>query len=341
MNLSTVRLLKSFDVEKLKRDLDAAVQHFAPAAQRGSYHDGSWKGITLRNSTGDPSDPTAFSTSKARNTPVLNLCPYFREVLESLGCPVNVARLLFLPPGKVIGEHTDAGVGFDAGLVRLHIPIITNERVRFTIGGHNVQWRPGEFWYGNFAQAHSLHNASDQVRVHLVLDCEVTPETLLLFPKPFIEQVRAQTAIVETVPHPLSQAELQQHNGYLKLVGRALGLPLPILGRLQEESPYLQLRVPGIPLQYFLTVVEPGVLRSNLHQLTWSESDRDGRAAVEYRNLKTGGTLPFHFSRQLTLSERFYLPIQFTLLTVGYGLYVGINGLKRLLSRMGARSLES
>ena len=342
MDISTVRLLKSFDVEKLRQDLDAAVRHFAPAAQIGSYHDGSWKGITLRNSTGNQADTMAFSTSRSQDTPVMQLCPYFRTILQEIGCPVGVARLLFLPPGKVIGEHVDSGLGFDAGLLRLHIPIVTDARVQFRIGNQDVHWQPGEFWYGDFALPHSLHNRSDVVRVHLVLDCEITPSTLALFPAEFIAGVRAQKNIVETVGLALEQDELRQLNGYLKLTGRVLGLPLPILGRLQAEPPHLRLQVPGIPLRYYLTVVERGVLRSNLHQLTWQDLPVDsGAVAVEYRNLKTGATLPFVFSRRLGLFERGYLLLQAGLLGAGYSLILLANRLRRSLQRSAARSLDS
>lgn len=343
MNTATVRLLKSFDAEKLQKDLETAVKHFDMAAQMGSYHDGSWKGITLRNSTGDHADTMAFSTSKAQDTAVMELCPYFRDVLRELNCPVNVARLLFLPPGKVIGEHTDSGLGFDAGLLRLHIPIVTHAKVQFKIGGENVHWKPGEFWYGDFSLPHSLHNQSDIVRVHLVLDCEITPETLQLFPPDFITVVRSQAPIVETVGLNLAPEELERLTGFLKLTGRMLGVPLPIVARLRAEAPYLKLTVPGIPMEYFLTAVDKQVLRSNLHQLTWSGSagGEAGKVAVEYCNLKTGAKLPFEFNRRNSAQRSLYILFQGALLGVGYGLFVVVNKLKRAFNQARPRSLES
>lgn len=56
------------------------------------------------------------------STPLLERCPYIREVLGCLPFPMNAVRLLRLHPGSVILEHCDPVLGFEDGEIRLHIP---------------------------------------------------------------------------------------------------------------------------------------------------------------------------------------------------------------------------
>ena len=50
------------------------------------------------------SDPTA---TEFEDTPMLQGCPYFREVLDTFACPLRTVRLMRLTPGSVIKEHND------------------------------------------------------------------------------------------------------------------------------------------------------------------------------------------------------------------------------------------
>src|SRR5690606_17275832 len=131
---------------------------FRSAPQAGAYHDGSWTGISLKSINGDYKNTLAMSFTNVDYTEVLDHCGYFKEILESLPFPVGVTRILFLPPGKTIGQHTDKGFSWEKGLVRLHIPIVTSPLVRFHIGGESVHWPAGQFWFGDFNQPHWLHN---------------------------------------------------------------------------------------------------------------------------------------------------------------------------------------
>ena len=56
---------------------------------------------------------------------------------------------------------------------RLHVPIRTNKRVQFRVGGKDIFMRPGELWYIDVSQPHSAGNGGRTPRVHLVVDCVV------------------------------------------------------------------------------------------------------------------------------------------------------------------------
>lgn len=78
---------------------------------------------------------------------------------------VQFARM---PAGGVIEPHWD--VGFLKLVHRLHVPIITNEDVVFTIGEENFYLEPGWLYELNNQFRHSVANNSSQSRIHLLVD---------------------------------------------------------------------------------------------------------------------------------------------------------------------------
>ena len=237
----------NFDNDKLKKDLIIAKQHFQSAPQIGPYHDGSWTGIALRNSRGDYSDTLAFSAGNARDTEVLNYCTYFKQILDNFDFEVEVARLLFLPPDKKVGEHRDQGIEWSAGLARIHIPIVTHEEVYFYINGERAEWKEGEFWYGNFSEVHSIHNKSDITRVHLVMDCAINKNLLALFPVSFITQIQHEEDIfINNNSISMSSETLAKYSGYFTIPKQYLGLPF--LSKITPLEDRLGLEIFGLPV---------------------------------------------------------------------------------------------
>ncbi len=187
-----IRLPRSYDPEKLVRDLEA-VRHVDLAPQPGPYHDGAWKGISLHSQGGRQSaHPGYAGLDHYYPTEALSHTPYLKEILDGLLCPKKVVRLLTLPPGVEIGEHNDAWANFYCGTLRLHIPITTHPDVEFIINGRRCTWLPGELWYGDFSLPHSVRNLSSIVRIHMVADVEINDWLLDLFPKDFLQRVQSQ-----------------------------------------------------------------------------------------------------------------------------------------------------
>ncbi len=247
----SVRLNATFDPVRLEQDLQTAVQHFRAVAQDGPYHDGSWKGIALRSINGDYGNAMALSSGTTQDTEVLEKCPYFREILDSFKFQTGVVRVLFLPPGKKIGAHTDKGFNWNVGMVRLHIPIVTHPDVIFDIGGERCHWQPGEFWFGDFNQPHWLHNQSDIVRVHLVIDCFVDEELLKYFPADALAAINAgleKPMFINRYTTDMEPAMLARYQGYVRLP-KAIS-PLPLYGRLVAEKQRLTLLVFGFPVTF-------------------------------------------------------------------------------------------
>ena len=100
--------------------------------------------------------------------------PIIRE-LEYRMCG-KAARVLLirLNANKDVTEHTDSGNYLNT-VRRFHIPIITNENVFYTVNGEKINMKEGDCWEINNRRPHSVDNASDEDRIHLLID--IMPES--------------------------------------------------------------------------------------------------------------------------------------------------------------------
>ena len=165
------RLPFSFDPALLRRDLgvipDAAwVPHF-----NGNDYSGQWSSIALRSRTGCSDDIVPRGTpADFTDTPLAAQCPAMMSVVQTFDFPKKSVRLLRLRPGSKVREHRDADLGLADGEIRIHVPILTNDRVEFIVANRRLMLRPGEAWYIDFSQAHRIDNEGDTDRIHLVID---------------------------------------------------------------------------------------------------------------------------------------------------------------------------
>ena len=162
-----------FDKEKLEQDLASAdqdwVDHF-----NTDYYQGEWSGLGLRipkkyNHLLNPGD----NDTVYEDTPLLEKLPYVRHILNYFRCEVTSARLLKLTAGSVIKKHKDPDLSYWNGLARIHIPITTNDLVKFIIDDSGVKMLPGECWFAEFCLPHYIENKGTCDRVHLVIDLKV------------------------------------------------------------------------------------------------------------------------------------------------------------------------
>ena len=84
------------------------------------------------------------------------------------------ARMILtkLKPQGTIPEHRDTGPHFHISH-RVHLPLVTNDEVLFTVGDETITMNAGELWeINNTNRLHSVVNKSDRDRVHLIIDWE-------------------------------------------------------------------------------------------------------------------------------------------------------------------------
>ena len=76
-------------------------------------------------------------------------------------------------------DKIDKEIGFDDGdIIRIHMPIRTNDNVVFTLyestkdkDGTEYNLKTGHYYYTDVTKAHAVRNTSNVDRIHLVADC--------------------------------------------------------------------------------------------------------------------------------------------------------------------------
>lgn len=172
-----VRLPLAFDPAPLVADIAALergdwTEHFVK-----QNYDGEWSALPLRASA-TAKHPIqmiypAPGVTEYVDTPWRARMPALSAVIDAFQSPVRTVRLMRLAAGSVIKEHEDLDLDVADGFARIHVPIVTNPAVDFRLNGERVILAPGEAWYLRLADPHSVTNAGDTARVHLVIDLVV------------------------------------------------------------------------------------------------------------------------------------------------------------------------
>ena len=79
------------------------------------------------------------------------------------------ASLVKLMAGRDIAAHRDMNFSLTHSH-RVHLPIITNDEVWFTVGKESINMREGDLYEVNNRRIHSVVNKGTEDRVHLILD---------------------------------------------------------------------------------------------------------------------------------------------------------------------------
>jgi hypothetical protein len=108
--------------------------------------------------------------------------PLVESILDNFNTEIHRVRFMRLKPGGgELERHTDQvdpDIGIsDKKLMRIHVPIKTNDKVEFTSWNANgektvVNMKEGECWYLDIRKPHTAINNGDSERIHLVIDVE-------------------------------------------------------------------------------------------------------------------------------------------------------------------------
>ena len=156
------------------------------------YAKTGWDAISLHGYGSEPTDilkPGVLKSSVNIDTKlqwttlsVITTMKPILNMLKKLPCEFERIRFMRLEAGKVIGKHTDKidkDIGFDDGdIIRIHMPIRTNDNVVFTLyentkdkNGTEYNLKTGHYYYTDVTKAHAVRNTSNIDRIHLVADC--------------------------------------------------------------------------------------------------------------------------------------------------------------------------
>lgn len=211
-------LARRFDVDRLRADLDV-LRQVNWGAQRPYGQDGlrhaveiDWRILPLRSVGGDPTrtDPGGAGLEDFADTPWLAKAPNLAAAIAAVPAPIRGVRLMALGAGTRVHEHRDGKYGFACGTLRLHVPIVTNPDAVVVIDGRSRHWDAGRLWFGDFGRPHYVANTGERARIHMVIDCLITPALVELFPKRFRELLPRSEVMFAHDPVPLGAAELDR-----------------------------------------------------------------------------------------------------------------------------------
>lgn len=169
--MPAIKLPISFQALCLQEDLKQVSESDWLHHYKKIHYEGDWSSVGLIAAEKNAADIRSISGNFGP-TDILNRCPYYQEVIAFFKCPRQRVRLLRLDAGALIKPHVDRE-GVDFGIARIHIPIVTNDKVEFTNAGKKVATAPGECWFLDTSYSHSAQNLGSDARIHLVLDCVV------------------------------------------------------------------------------------------------------------------------------------------------------------------------
>jgi hypothetical protein len=138
-----------FNKEQLVTDTNKVIKQEWIDHYNSNDYSGKWTAIALMSKGGKSNNINAFSNSTEEfiSTDILDFCDYFKEIIDGFLFEKTAVRLLNLGAGAEIKPHTDHCLGYEDGMFRLHIPIITNSDVEFVLDDQRLIMNEGECWY--------------------------------------------------------------------------------------------------------------------------------------------------------------------------------------------------
>lgn len=95
-----------------------------------------------------------------------------KKISELTNCNCSIIRFIItnLPANTIVEKHKDKANSFKL-YNRVHIPLITNDKVLFTVGEETINMPVGELYeINNNNQLHGVVNNGNEDRLHIILD---------------------------------------------------------------------------------------------------------------------------------------------------------------------------
>ena len=154
-----IKLDKEFDVSRMTEEVRLIISEMPSAAF--IYY----SAIELLD--GEVEDPAGFGW----DDPMLKGCSYFQEAFRFIETEIASIRLMRLGAGEEIKEHSDPMLdACHREVVRLTVPIISDENTTFWLNGTVVPMQPGETWYLKLSERHRVQNSGPVERVNMSID---------------------------------------------------------------------------------------------------------------------------------------------------------------------------
>lgn len=155
-----IKLNKEFDVERMTEDVRTVI---SDVSQQFYVY---YSAVPLTD--GEVANPPGHDWS---SEPMLGACKYFPEMFRFFETEITSIRLMRLDAGSELKEHTDPTLdACHREVVRLTVPIISDDNTTFLLNGTEVLMKPGEVWYMKLSQPHSVYNNGPTERINMSID---------------------------------------------------------------------------------------------------------------------------------------------------------------------------
>jgi hypothetical protein len=104
----------------------------------------------------------------------------YMQLSEAYSGQVIRSEIVKLKAGTKIRKHVDGGTSLHYSR-RIHVPIITNQNVYFTVNNEKINMIESQGYEINNTLPHSVENNSDLDRVHIIID--IMPNDMLNYIK--------------------------------------------------------------------------------------------------------------------------------------------------------------
>lgn len=166
---NAIKLPFQFDGDRMKQELESISDSFELIIN--AYTGNSLFGmhLILPNKEGYPDEngKTYYMTEE------LKKCSYLQEVLNTFQCDILTYRTQNLKAGGRIERHNDGDKGLNSNVVRLNIPVSTNDEVYTYFNDVRINMKDGECWLPDVTKMHEMENKSNETRWHLMIDCDL------------------------------------------------------------------------------------------------------------------------------------------------------------------------
>jgi len=200
--LSKLGVIKELDIEPAKYDWSLVLDcidntKFSKVKTKYSKGD-DWTAISFRGYGPTPLDilkPNVLK-SKVKVEAVLQDTSLVGEdgfqpindILAKIPSTFERVRFMKIKANSSIGKHSDKidkDFGLEDGkIVRIHVPIRTNDQVNFSLWDDREEIQnyleEGHYYYVDVRAPHAVQNNSDVDRIHLVIDTYVNSDILKL-----------------------------------------------------------------------------------------------------------------------------------------------------------------
>lgn len=163
--MNAIKLPFHFDIEAIRKDIEKLKESGYYQLDNPYLVPGSLVGFHLIEPILVNDLPVFCPNEHLADSPAL------LAVYNTFESDKETYRIHSLRAGFTIKKHRDIARNFENNIIRIHVPVISDDEIYIYLDDERVKMEPGECWYMDLDLHHEIFNKSDKDRVNLVMDC--------------------------------------------------------------------------------------------------------------------------------------------------------------------------